>query len=54
MNTWLLPDGITESLPDDAIKHEALRRQLLDLNYRSIKWSYDGYSCRYHATSSAN
>ena len=31
MNTWLLPDGITESLPDDAIKNEALRRQLLDL-----------------------
>ncbi len=37
MNTWLLPDGITESLPDDALKHEALRRQLLDL-YAS--WGY--------------
>ena len=37
MNTWLLPDGITESLPDDAIKHEALRRQLLDLY---ATWGY--------------
>ena len=37
MNTWLLPAGITESLPEDAIKHEALRRQLLDL-YAS--WGY--------------
>lgn len=37
MNTWLLPDGITESLPDDAKKHEALRRQLLDLY---ATWGY--------------
>lgn len=37
MNTWLLPDGITESLPDDAIKHEAVRRQLLDLY---ATWGY--------------
>lgn len=37
MNTWLLPDGITESLPDDASKQEALRRQLLDI-YSS--WGY--------------
>ncbi|MGK0271022.1 MAG: ATP phosphoribosyltransferase regulatory subunit [Cocleimonas sp.] len=37
MNTWLLPDGITESLPSDAEKHEALRRQLLDLY---ATWGY--------------
>lgn len=37
MNTWLLPDGITESLPDDAFKHETLRRQLLDLY---ATWGY--------------
>ena len=37
MNTWLLPDGITESLPDDAEKHETLRRQLLDLY---ATWGY--------------
>lgn len=37
MNTWLLPDGITESLPDDAEKNEALRRQLLDLY---ATWGY--------------
>ena len=37
MNTWLLPDGITESLPDDASKQEALRRQLLDLY---ATWGY--------------
>ena len=37
MNTWLLPDGINESLPDDAEKLEALRRQLIDL-YAS--WGY--------------
>ncbi|MEH6458083.1 MAG: ATP phosphoribosyltransferase regulatory subunit [Cocleimonas sp.] len=37
MNTWLLPDGITESLPNDAEKHEALRRQLLDLY---ATWGY--------------
>ncbi|MCL4121689.1 UNVERIFIED_CONTAM: hypothetical protein GTU68_047207 [Idotea baltica] len=37
MNTWLLPDGITESLPDDANKHEALRRQLINLY---ATWGY--------------
>ena len=37
MNTWLLPDGITESLPDDAKKQESLRRQLLDLY---ATWGY--------------
>ena len=37
MNTWLLPEGINESLPDDAEKLEALRRQLVDL-YAS--WGY--------------
>lgn len=37
MNTWLLPDGINESLPDAAEKLEALRRQLVDL-YAS--WGY--------------
>ena len=31
MNTWLLPDGINESLPDDAERLEALRRHLVDL-----------------------
>ena len=37
MNTWLLPDGINESLPDDAEKLEALRRQLVDLY---ATWGY--------------
>ena len=37
MNTWLLPDGINESLPEEAEKLEALRRRLIDL-YRS--WGY--------------
>lgn len=31
MNTWLLPDGINESLPSDAERLEALRRHLVDL-----------------------
>ena len=31
MNTWLLPDGINESLPGDAERLEALRRYLVDL-----------------------
>ncbi len=31
MNTWLLPDGINESLPEEAEKLEALRRHLIDL-----------------------
>lgn len=37
MNSWLLPDGINESLPNDAEKLESLRRQLVDL-YAS--WGY--------------
>ncbi len=37
MNTWLLPEGINESLPDDADKLEALRRQLVDLY---ATWGY--------------
>ncbi len=37
MNSWLLPDGINESLPDEAENLEALRRQLIDL-YAS--WGY--------------
>jgi len=31
MNTWLLPDGINESLPNEAERLEALRRHLIDL-----------------------
>ena len=30
INYWVLPDGISESLPDEAETMEALRRQLLD------------------------
>jgi len=37
MNTWLLPEGINESLPDGAEKLEALRRQLVD---RYATWGY--------------
>ncbi len=37
MNTWLLPEGINESLPGDAKKLEALRRQLID---RYATWGY--------------
>ncbi|GAA0397503.1 ATP phosphoribosyltransferase regulatory subunit [Cocleimonas flava] len=37
MNTWLLPEGINESLPDDAEKLEKLRRQLVD---RYATWGY--------------
>ena len=37
MKYWLLPDGINESLPDEAESLEAMRRKLLDL-YRS--WGY--------------
>ena len=36
--TWLLPDGIQDVLPKDAIRLEALRRRLLDL-YQS--WGYE-------------
>ncbi len=35
---WLLPDGVEEILPAEAIKLETLRRQILDL-YAS--WGYD-------------
>jgi ATP phosphoribosyltransferase regulatory subunit len=37
MNTWLLPDGINESLPDEAEKLEALRRHIVDLY---ATWGY--------------
>jgi ATP phosphoribosyltransferase regulatory subunit len=37
MTTWLLPEGIHESLPDEAESLEAFRRQLIDL-YAS--WGY--------------
>ncbi len=37
MNSWLLPDGIKESLPDDAENLESLRRQLVDLY---ATWGY--------------
>lgn len=37
MNTWLLPDGINESLPDEAEKLEGLRRHLVDLY---ATWGY--------------
>lgn len=37
MNTWLLPDGIKEALPEDAQKLEALRRNLIDLY---ATWGY--------------
>jgi len=36
--TWLLPDGIQDVLPKDAIRLEALRRRLLDV-YQS--WGYE-------------
>jgi len=37
MNSWLLPDGINESLPDDAENLESLRRKLVDLY---ATWGY--------------
>ncbi len=37
MNSWLLPDGINESLPEEAEKLEALRRELVDL---FATWGY--------------
>ncbi|KAG1682802.1 ATP phosphoribosyltransferase regulatory subunit [Nymphon striatum] len=37
MNTWLLPDGINESLPNEAHKLESLRRHLIDLY---ATWGY--------------
>ncbi len=36
-NYWLLPEGITEALPEDALALESLRRKLLDLYAR---WGY--------------
>lgn len=36
-NYWLLPEGISEALPDNAEQLEALRRQLIDLYSR---WGY--------------
>lgn len=36
-NSWLLPDGIDEVLPDQAEALECLRRQLLDTFAR---WGY--------------
>ncbi|OHV09960.1 ATP phosphoribosyltransferase regulatory subunit [Kushneria phosphatilytica] len=35
---WLLPDGMDEVLPPQALRMESLRRALLDLYYR---WGYD-------------
>lgn len=37
MNSWLLPDGINESLPDEAEKLEQLRRLLID---KYATWGY--------------
>ena len=37
MNTWLLPAGINESLPDETEKLEALRRHIVDLY---ATWGY--------------
>ena len=37
-NNWQLPEGIEESLPDEALKLEDLRRRLLDM-YQS--WGYE-------------
>jgi len=36
--TWLLPDGIQDVLPHDALRLEALRRRLLDL---FSSWGYE-------------
>ncbi|MEL0167811.1 MAG: ATP phosphoribosyltransferase regulatory subunit [Pseudomonadaceae bacterium] len=38
VDRWLLPDGIDEVLPREAVRIEAARRQLLDLFSR---WGYD-------------
>ena len=38
INQWLLPDGIEDILPKQALKMENLRREALDL-YHS--WGYD-------------
>jgi ATP phosphoribosyltransferase regulatory subunit len=36
--TWLLPDGVQDVLPQDAIRLEALRRRLLDM---FATWGYE-------------
>ena len=36
--TWLLPDGVQDVLPQDAIRLEALRRRLLDM---FAAWGYE-------------
>ena len=38
VDRWLLPDGIDEVLPREAVRIESARRQLLDLFSR---WGYD-------------
>jgi|TARA_R110000796_G_scaffold63377_10_gene146711 ATP phosphoribosyltransferase regulatory subunit len=38
VDSWLLPDGIEEVLPEEAARIEAARRQLLDL---FASWGYD-------------
>ena len=38
VNQWLLPDGIEDVLPKQALRMEKLRRQALDLYY---SWGYD-------------
>lgn len=37
-NRWLLPDGVEEIVPPDAVRLEQLRRSILDLYY---SWGYD-------------
>ncbi|WP_022961362.1 ATP phosphoribosyltransferase regulatory subunit [Halopseudomonas pelagia] len=38
VDSWLLPDGIEEVLPEEAARIEAARRRLLDL---FVSWGYD-------------
>ena len=38
VNRWMLPDGIEEVLPEEALHIEALRRRVMDLFQR---WGYD-------------
>lgn len=38
VDRWLLPDGVDEVLPEQALVVERLRRELLDLYHR---WGYD-------------
>jgi ATP phosphoribosyltransferase regulatory subunit len=37
-NRWLLPDGVEDMLPDEALKAESIRRELLD-NFS--RWGYE-------------